>query len=105
MDFGAAAIVVGLVWILTAAVKRTVPNMPSQVTPVVALALGVAALFLAGETVWAHTSIIGDIPLDQMSAADKVVAGLFLGTGGAGALHEGGKIVKSIGQNTDDPVA
>lgn len=99
MDFGNAVLVVAAIVSLTAFVKKLVPNLDSRITQVVSLVLAVGTLFLVRETVWAHSQVIGDKPLDQLDGWSVLLAGLLVGLG-ANVLDRTLKSVSNIGANT-----
>jgi hypothetical protein len=97
-----AVLLLGVVLVLTQTVKKIVPNLPSWATPLVAMAIGVASVFLVGETDWADQQIVSDLTLDSLNGWSKLVAGIMLG-GGAGLATETLRAVGNVGENTSKP--
>jgi len=98
-----AVLLLGVVLVLTQAVKKiTNERLPSWATPLVAMAIGIIAVFLVGETDWADKQIVNDLTLDSINAWSKVVAGIMLG-GGAGLATEALRAVGNVGENTTNP--
>lgn len=98
MDFGKAALLMALVFVVIAYLKLLVPNTDPRIVQTLVFLGGIASVFLMGATVWAHTQVIGDHALDTLNTGSKIVAGLFVGAGST----VGAKIidaVRNIGQN------
>ncbi len=98
MDFTNAALVIAAIFGTVEFIKRVWAAQPVWAPPVIAVAVGIGAMFLLGGTVWAHQEVIGGHALDNLNASSKVVAGVFAGFLAVG-LNEGVKMVKSVGQN------
>lgn len=82
MDFQKAFVCAALAFVLTDAVKRVVPaQLPAFVVQLLALAVGIATVFMVGATVWAHQQVIGGHTLDTLNFGSKFVAGLIVGGG------------------------
>lgn len=100
MDFASAALLIAVIFGVTEFVKNTglLDAAPKWATQLVALAIGVGAVFLIAETVWAHEQVIGDKALDALDTASKIVVGIMAGLG-ATVFHVGVKAVRNIGEN------
>lgn len=101
MDFGKAALLIAAVFGIIEFGKRFLgPKLSSDSRIVAALALvvGQAATWLMSETVWAHSQVVGDQPLDEMNTASLILVGMFV----AGAAAFGSEFltsVRNMGQN------
>lgn len=103
MDFENAAMLSLLVYVGVELCKRLVPVKVQdalQSTLVVALAVGIGAVFLVAETVWAKEQVIGGHALDTLNGWDKLVVGLFAAAGAVG-IDKLRSAVSSIGQNPE----
>lgn len=95
MDFGNAALLIAAVYGITELVKALLPDDWSEnprVKAVTAVGVAFAATFLVAATTWANEQVIGTVPLDQMSVADKVLVSIF--AAGAAALTQ--RVVKAV---------
>jgi len=101
-----AVLLIGLVIAVTTFVKNVVPTLPSWATSLIALLVGVGAVFLVAESDYASEQVIGGIPLDQANAYSKLIAGVLIGVGGAAGLAVPGiRGIANIGENrTEGPV-
>jgi len=101
MDLSHAALLVGAIFGLTEFVKRFLgPRLSSnsRINALAALVVGQAAVWLVGETAWAHEQVIGTKPLDELNTGSKVLVGLFA-AGFAAGINQVLGAVKNIGQN------
>lgn len=101
MDFGNAALLIAVVFGLTEFVKRFLGpalSMNSRIVAVSALVVGQLAVWLVGETAWAHEQVIGSKPLDELNTGSKVLVGLFA-AGVAAGINQVLGAVKNIGDN------
>jgi hypothetical protein len=93
-----AVLLLATVVTLTGVVKNlaagAIPGgLPSWATPLVAIAIGIATVFLVAETDWADKQIVNDLPLDSINGWSKVVAGIYFG--GLGGLTT--NVIKKVG--------
>lgn len=93
MDLANAALLIATV-IGLVSLARTVKDGTAADRWNVGIVLGMAigAVFLVGATAWAHTQVIGDVRMDDMSVADKVLVALFA----AGAASTGWETIKAV---------
>lgn len=98
MDFGQAVLLVGAAYGLTKWVSALVPNLPSQMKPLLAMLISVGSVFLVAETIWAPENVVQGHSLDGLDGWSKLLAGILLGLG-AVVLDTTFKTVRNIGQN------
>lgn len=98
MDFGKALLLIAVVLVLTDVVKQIVPNLDARLTVLVAVAIGIAATFLTGASVWANEQVVGGHSLGNLDTPSKLLVGLMVGTG-AGVTDKVLNAVRNIGQN------
>lgn len=106
MDFGNAIVLTGAIFGVAELLKSLLPESWlrfKQVVVFIVLVASFGMVFLVGATVWAHTQVIGNLAMDQMSTADKVFISLIL-AGGAGVFKQGFTAVKNVGQNQVDTI-
>jgi hypothetical protein len=99
VDFVQAGFLVALALVATDWLKNLLPgDVDPRVTPVIAMAVGIGAVFLAAATVWAHDNLVGGVALDHLDGWSKIAAGIFLGAG-AGLGDKVLNAVRSVGEN------
>ena len=101
MNFANAALLIGAVYGITELLKSMLPDSwekNSRVVAGIAVVVSFAATFLVAATTWAQTQVIGDLSLDRMSVADKVLVSVFV-AGAAALTNRGVGAVMNIGQN------
>lgn len=101
VDLSNAALLIAAVYGLTELVKAFLPASLSENSKVkagLAVVVSFVAVFLVGATAWASEQVIGDVHLDKMSVADKVLVSIFV-AGAAALVQRGLKAVTNIGEN------
>jgi Na+/H+ antiporter NhaC len=93
-----AVLLIAFVLVITGVVKNAVPNLPSTITPIVSIVIGIVAALVIAETDFADNQLVNGIPLGNLNFWSKVVIGVMLG-GGASGLAVTGKIISNIGSN------
>lgn len=103
MNFANAALLIAMVFGLTALVKKLIYGTQAE-RVVIGVVFGVAlvCVFLMRQSVWAKEQVIGDHPLDKLDWASCLVIVVFL-AGVAAAGWEALGAVKNIGQNQPQP--
>lgn len=99
MDLANAALLIATV-IGLVSLARTVKDGTNadRINVGIVIVMAVGAVFLVGATAWAHTQVIGDVAMDNMSIADKILVAVFA----AGTASTGWEILKTgrnFGQN------
>lgn len=105
MDLTKALVLSGLVFVLVEYAKQTLPDpwlAAKGVLAGAALVIGIAATFIAAETVWAHQDVVSGKPLDELNFWSKVVTGVFAGAG-ATFIHKTLQAVRNVGENHSQP--
>jgi uncharacterized membrane protein YbjE (DUF340 family) len=101
MNFANAALLIAAVYGIAELVKSLLPDFVtsrSWAVAILVVAVAFAAVFLVAATTWAHTQVIGNVPLDKMSVADKVLVSVFA-AGAAGLVNKSLVAVTNIGDN------
>lgn len=98
MDLANAALLIGAVYGITELIEALFGSVINTSARKAALAVGdsFGATFLVGATTWAHSQVIGNVPLDRMSVADKVLVSIFV-AGAAALTQRAVKTVSNIG--------
>lgn len=103
MDFANAALTAALVYAFVNWLKMVFPHADPRIIQLLVWASGIGAIFLMGDTVWAHSQVIGGHALDTLNAGSKIVAGILTGTG-ATVIDRVESTVRNIGQSdTPEP--
>lgn len=100
MDFGNAALLALVVFVGVEFLKKILPTLDARIVITSTLAIGIGAVFLVAETVWAHQQVISGKALDELDVASKFVTGIFLAAGATG-IHKVLAAVKNVGENHD----
>lgn len=101
MDFGNAALLSLVVFVLVEVVKQLAPEGLATDARFVlgsAVGLGIVAAVTVAQTAWGHEQVVGGKPLDQVNTISQVVVGVLLGAGAVG-IHKVLGAVSSIGEN------
>lgn len=101
MDFGQAALLIGVVLGLSQFVKRVLPENlrdDSGVVAAIVLAVSIVAVFLVAESAWGHEQIVGGKSLDELGWSSRLLVAVLL-AGGASFAWEGFISLRNIGQN------
>lgn len=101
MDFGNAALLSLVVFVLVEVFKEVAPDRVLAFrgsTILAALALGIGSAFVVAETAWGNDNVVGGKPLDTLNGWSLLVVGILLGAGAVG-IHKVLGAVKSIGEN------
>lgn len=102
MEFITAGVLLIALVGATEAAKRVIPvDLPAIAVQAITFVLSISVILLARESVWAHTQVIGDTPLDQLDLASVAFAALIFSLG-ANTTDRVLKSVASIGENNGD---
>lgn len=103
MDFAQSALLIAAIYTVMkvlneAGLAKLSAPVAGVVKPLVALAVGVGAVFLVASSVWAHDQVIAGRALDTLNDSSKVLAGILAGAGAVG-LDTVFKTVRNVGEN------
>lgn len=97
MDFGQAALLALLIFVLVAAIDHAV-TLPSAVKIPLAFVLGIVVVILVANSDFGHEQVVMDRPLDTLNGESQVIVGILLGAFATG-IDVAQKAVRNIGQN------
>jgi hypothetical protein len=100
MNLPNAAILAALVYVLVNYAKSLVPGLDGRVTQLLVFVAAIGAVFLVGNTVWAHAQVIGGHTLDTLDTGSKITAGLLIGAGST-VFDRIESAVRNIGNNNE----
>lgn len=103
MDFAQSALLIAAIYTVVkilneAGLKNLGETTAGIVKPIVAVVVGIGAVFLTADTVWAHDQVIGGQALDTLNGSSKVLAGILAGAGAVG-LDTVFKTARNVGEN------